>query len=290
MYFDKFPILRYLDTDGRRKFVTDIIRRVKFNAVEKEESSFFIKYDLKEGDTPESISHRLYETPHLHWVVLLMNETLNPYYDVALDNQSLENYAKKKYEGKYFYLVDAGSTLSPSGLTFSRNETIHASTDVQDDSGTTKENFTIRARVLEHQPSLSRILVNGGEHLFFSEGSLIGSVKGSDVKQAKIQKIEDAFFGLHHFGTGTGDRIDPLSANDGTPLGLTSSSGDHVINPPEFWQTRLGKYMGVSGSSTNDVVNNFVHEVNQNEEKRSILLIHPDFVGDVVTGFERIIS
>ena len=45
MYFDKFPILQYLDRFGTKtksKLVTDILRRVKINTVGKDESSFYI--------------------------------------------------------------------------------------------------------------------------------------------------------------------------------------------------------------------------------------------------------
>lgn len=290
MYFDKFPFLRYLDTDGRKKIVTDVLRRVDVDTIGKKESTYFLNYDLRDGDTPESISDRLYETPDLYWLVLLINDFLNPYYDGPLDSVSLENYSKKKYEGKYFYLVNTGSTLEPTGLTFARNETIYSSTTNKDDYGTTQENYTIRARILEHEPTLARVLVDGGEHSYFAEGGLIGKIEGSNIKQAQIQKIEDGVFGLHHFGTGTGDRINPLSATDGTPLGLTASSGDFASTPPSFWQTRIGKYMGLSGSSRQDAISNFVYEINENEEKRSISLIHPDRVGDVIAGFERLIN
>ena len=51
MYFDKFPILQYLDRFGTKtksKLVTDILRRVKINTVGKEESSFYIDYEVRE--------------------------------------------------------------------------------------------------------------------------------------------------------------------------------------------------------------------------------------------------
>ena len=63
MYFDKFPILQYLDRFGTKtksKLVTDILRRVKINTVGKEESSFYIDYEVREGDTPENICKRIF--------------------------------------------------------------------------------------------------------------------------------------------------------------------------------------------------------------------------------------
>ena len=65
MYFNKFPFLEYLnrfDSPSRIQLVTDVLRRVKINNQTKEDSTFFVEYDCQEGDTPENISHRLYES------------------------------------------------------------------------------------------------------------------------------------------------------------------------------------------------------------------------------------
>ena len=65
MYFDRFPLISYIDNFDvvqRRKIVTDVLRRVRIKEVGKDESSFFVDYDLQEGHTPENISHRLYDT------------------------------------------------------------------------------------------------------------------------------------------------------------------------------------------------------------------------------------
>ena len=130
MYFDKFPVLEYLDRFGpvaRRKLVTDILSRVRISTEGKDDTTFFVNYDLKDGDRPDTISDRLYGNSEYFWVVLLANDALNPYYDFSLSSVSLENYAKKKYFGKYFYLVDDSDNKKLSGLTFSPDETIFSS-------------------------------------------------------------------------------------------------------------------------------------------------------------------
>ena len=294
MYFDKFPILRYLDRFGtktRTKLVTDILRRVQINTVGKDESSFYIDYDTRDGDTPENISHRLYDTPDYFWVVLLINEALNPYYDIALDSISLDNYSKRKHYGKYLYLTSEGNTLDVLGITFSPDETIYSTTGLVDDFGVTQENYAVRARVVSDEPSLNRIRVDGGEHEYFVTGSLIGAIRGSDAIRAKVQFAEDVYTGLHHFETGTGDRLDPLAALDGTPLGLTGVTGSYTVNSPSFWETRLGVYLGISGSrNLNNVITNYENDINENDAKRTIKLIHPDQISKVVDEFDRLIK
>lgn len=295
MYFDKFPILSYIDTfdtPSRRKLITDILRRVQIKTLGKEESTFFINYDVQADDTPENISQRLYDTSSFFWVVLMVNDALNPYYDMPLDSISLENYIRKKYDGKYFYLVDPSDGKKVSGITFSPDETIYSSTNVKDDFGTTKENFTVRARVVSHEPTFARVFVDGGEHTYFAENQLIGVVRGSKIEQAKIQRIEDGMFALHHFGTGTTVTQNPLSSiTGGTPFGLTASSGIYANVAPEFYETRLGVYLGISGPRiTTTAINNFEHETNENEKRRSIKLVHPDFIQNVVASFEQLIQ
>lgn len=294
MYFDRFPLISYIDNFDvvqRRKIVTDVLRRVRIKEVGKDESSFFVDYDLQEGDTPENISHRLYDTSSFFWVVLLVNEALNPYYDLSLDSTSLENYAKKKYFGKYFYLVDPDNEKTFSGLTFSPDETIFSSSDLLDDFGTRQETYNVRARIVSHEPTLGRIRVDGGEHTYFNQGSLIGVVRGSTIQQAKIKLIEDGLYALHHFGTGTADTLNPLASITGdVPIGMTSD--DHYsITPPSLYESRIGVYLGLSGSRNTDyAITNFQYEVDVNETKRTIKLIHPDYIRLVVSGFEQLLQ
>ena len=132
--------------------------------------------------------------------------------------------------------------------------------------------------MISHEPSLCRIFVDGGEHTYFTEGDLIGIVSGSDVKQAKIKRIEDGKFGLHHFGTGTADYLNPLASVVGdVPLGFTAS-GTYATTSPQYYETKIGSYLGLSGDrNTNNTVNNFEHESTQNDARRSIKLVHPTF-------------
>jgi len=298
MYFDKFPVLNYFQqfgTESRFRIVTDIIRRVKIDAYGKDESTFFIKYDTQDGDTPEIISDRLYGTSDYFWVVLLVNEALNPYYDISLGYSALDSSIKRKYFGKYFYLTDINDDKQISGLTFNINDTIWHTTGSADSYGITQEYFSLRARVVDHDPTYARILVDGGgsaEYQAFEVGDYIGIYKGDDPATAKITRIEDGIYGLNHFETATGGYIDPLSAiSDGTPLGLTGATGDFISTPPQFYQTRLGTYLGISGARNTDFIKtNYETESELNDDKRSINLIHPDYLDDVVNAFESVIQ
>ena len=53
--------------------------------------------DSKEGDTPESIAHQVYEDSTLHWIIMYGNYMTNPYYDWPLGYRDLQKFVNKKY-------------------------------------------------------------------------------------------------------------------------------------------------------------------------------------------------
>ena len=75
MYFDSFPVIPY-DSKGdlHCKDVTNLLRRVSMRAKLKSNTLLYDTYDVKEGETPEMIAHKLYGDPELHWVILLIND------------------------------------------------------------------------------------------------------------------------------------------------------------------------------------------------------------------------
>ena len=73
MYFSNFPTILYDSFgSGQTKDVKNLLRRVAIRSKIKTNTLLFDTYDVKEGETPESIADKLYEDPELHWVVLLV--------------------------------------------------------------------------------------------------------------------------------------------------------------------------------------------------------------------------
>ncbi len=64
MYFNNFPTIIYDSVgDGYFKDVTNLLRRVGVRAKIKTNTMLFDTYDVKEGETPESIADKLYDDP-----------------------------------------------------------------------------------------------------------------------------------------------------------------------------------------------------------------------------------
>ena len=79
-YFSNFPVIPYdSEGNGNLKDVTNLLRRVVVRTKIEENTSVFDTYDVKEGETPEMIAHKLYGDINLHWVVLLFNKVKDRY-------------------------------------------------------------------------------------------------------------------------------------------------------------------------------------------------------------------
>lgn len=98
MYFKRFPKTFYsLDDRVSIQLVTSIFLRVGFSDEIKNNLSIFDEYDIKDGDTPEILADVLYSNSQLHWIILHMNEILDPRFDWPLSSQNFRNYITEKY-------------------------------------------------------------------------------------------------------------------------------------------------------------------------------------------------
>ena len=98
MYFTKFPYIIYDSVgNGEFKIVTNLLRRVAIRSKIKVNTLFFDTYDVKEGETPEMISHKLYGDSELHWIVLLVNNVTERYHQWPKNNNQFLAYINDKY-------------------------------------------------------------------------------------------------------------------------------------------------------------------------------------------------
>ncbi len=98
MYFESFPLIPYDSAgNGISKDVTNIFRRVAVRAKVKSNTALFDTYDVRDGETPEMIAHRLYDDATLHWVILLFNEIHDRYHQWPMSTIQFEDYLKDKY-------------------------------------------------------------------------------------------------------------------------------------------------------------------------------------------------
>ena len=99
MYFDdNFPVIPY-DSVGNFKFkdVTNLLRRVALRTKVKTSTLLYDTYDVKNGETPESLADKLYGDSQLHWIILLINDITDRYHEWPMSEAQFSQYLKDKY-------------------------------------------------------------------------------------------------------------------------------------------------------------------------------------------------
>jgi hypothetical protein len=98
MYFAKFPLISYVYSNNTDyNVVTDITRRVAVIESIKQNFSLYDEYDIQEGDTPEILAYNLYRDTQYHWIILILNDIIDPRFDWPLTQEQLVRYATNKY-------------------------------------------------------------------------------------------------------------------------------------------------------------------------------------------------
>ena len=84
--------------NGELKIVTNLLKRVAVRTKIKTNALILDTYNVKNGETPESIADKLYDDPELHWVVLMINDITDRYHQWPMYEQQFNTYVNEKYD------------------------------------------------------------------------------------------------------------------------------------------------------------------------------------------------
>jgi len=298
-YFSKFPVLQYPVRDGssfRFAFVANLLRRVALSEDMKSSDGAFLEYDIKDGERPEHIAERVYGDPSFHWLVLLTNDIIDPYHDWYKSGTAIEQYIQTKYAG---YSVFFGTT----------SDGYFYGSDIQ--SGASLSQGSVTVEVDDYTPEFCRFTVRGSQ---LQEGTATLTVSGSTAYTINLYRVDPSYSSVHHFeisyssgisGANSSFTADPLSQQTssfslaGGAIGYTAdefplpSQGENYpysSQSVEFWQTYIGRYMGVSGDKVNSyAVSNAIYEQRVNDSKRTIKILHPRFKKEALVQLESLL-
>ena len=98
-YFYNFPTTFYINSDDNSDLdvVTDITKRVAFEEEFKKNSAAYIKFVVTDEDTPEIIAFKFYDDVEKHWIVLMMNDIIDPQFDWPMKERDLIKFINNKY-------------------------------------------------------------------------------------------------------------------------------------------------------------------------------------------------
>ena len=113
MYFNSFPAILYDSKgDDNFKIVTNLLRRVAIRTKVKVNTALFDTYEVREGESPESIAWKLYGDVDYHWIVLLMNNITDRYHEWPLSTPQFLSFLSEKYSdpnGTHHYEISQTS-------------------------------------------------------------------------------------------------------------------------------------------------------------------------------------
>lgn len=114
--------------------VKNLFRRVKLRDDLQNVFTLFNKYQIKDGERPDTIAEALYGSSDLDWVVLLSANIINVRNEWPLSDRDLYRFVEEKYglermyEVKYYQTIEvkneAGALILPAGKVVDSNFTI----------------------------------------------------------------------------------------------------------------------------------------------------------------------
>lgn len=98
MYFESFPYTLYsLDDRASVQLTKYILVRFALSKELKENFSLYDEYDIRDGESPEILADFFYNQPTLHWIILHVNEIVDPRFEWPLGTYDLIKYTEGKY-------------------------------------------------------------------------------------------------------------------------------------------------------------------------------------------------
>lgn len=103
MYFNKFSTILYEfpgvgeDKTNKPVLIKDITQNIRFKKEFIENLPIVETYKIRDGDTPEIVSEKLYGTPYYHWILMLLNQKYDYINDFPLSQRELDAMVDTKY-------------------------------------------------------------------------------------------------------------------------------------------------------------------------------------------------
>jgi hypothetical protein len=175
-YFNYFPKTIYSAEDAGEgygvDYVTNITSRFGFETSFKDNTSVYYKYDIQDSDTPEIIADKMYGSSEKHWVVLMLNDIVDPQFDWPLDQRTINVFINEKYSANAsvgqtglawaqtnthsYYKVEKRTTISTGTYLESKiqlDANTYANTIISTDTKTLKDGSTIKIDVTKETKS-----------------------------------------------------------------------------------------------------------------------------------------
>lgn len=282
-FFGKFPLVPYSinkTNKGIQVFdlATNILVRVRVLTEKLDQVFHYYEYTIKDGETPEILAEKVYNDPEAHWLILMTNNRTDPYYDWPLTTERFNSYITEKY-----------GSIAYAQVTPHHYETVRETYDV------TAQQTTIMRSEIEQNPISNVIVVS----------------PGTGYTNGYMNVASDYGYGGNvSFTVDANGSINTVTINNGglyiaSPNLAVLGANTAPANVQSFVATgNLWSSLPVDkGSYISQTVNGFVinsypvyrnmvsiydWEFAQNEAKRQIKLIKPEYYDGIKAEFQTI--
>jgi hypothetical protein len=126
LYFTPFPTIQYKIPNSTKSIpVTDITRRFSIANFLNNSSVAFDTYFVQDGERADSVAYDYYDDVTMDWLILLVNEIHDPYFQWPLSYDELNSYLRDKY-----------GSVEYTQITIHHYEKIIQQQYIQNDNGT----------------------------------------------------------------------------------------------------------------------------------------------------------
>jgi len=252
-YFKIFPNIAYpYNADGDQKIGKNILKRFSFKDYIKSNADLYVRYQMRDGETYQSLAKKLYGSPDLHWILFLMNDIKDPYEDLPKNSQEMTAYINQKYPG-YVLFFD----LDLFDGDFIVGETV-----------TGENGYT--AVVVSWDGNMRQLQVSSesGSASLQKDEIVTGSQSGST---AKYQRRVNYSTAVHHFEDLFGSKVsalpNPLIPNDASPLQA---------------------YLDQTEQADTKIITNIEYEESLNDAKKQIKILRVEYRDQILADAERV--
>lgn len=265
MYFKNLGTTEY-----ENKTIPDILKRIVLTN-NLQTSNLFEKYEVSEGQTPESLSFSYYGLVDYYWVILLTNSIKSRYFDWPMGSQEINQHTISKYGNK-------------SALFF-RESSFNNVFNFCDVKYVARGQYIFK--VLGCDRNLNKLEIEKARDTELRQKQDVSWLT-EDYTILSTVKIDRIVYenetSLHHFEDLIYTRNSSTTVSTGfSPIAESNPLGAIATNH----RILLDRY--ISGFLPTGAVTNIEHEIKENDKKRQIYLIKPEYVNLFVSEF-RLLS
>ena len=121
-YFQPFPAINYdLKKNGKPTALTNITLRFKIQQALLARAVVYYDYQVQEEDRPDIVADLYYQDSTLDWLILIVNDIIDPQFEWPKEQYSLDKFIRQKYGSiseaqatihHYEKILNAQSTLA----------------------------------------------------------------------------------------------------------------------------------------------------------------------------------